>query len=334
MSLPVGKLPYSELKRLLSIISKPDPSVVLGPGVGEDAALIDLGDRVLVVHSDPITGAVERIGWYSVHVSANDVATRGARPKWLTTVILLPEGSAPAYALEIARQAREAADEIGAVIVGGHTEVTPGLDRPIVVSTAFGVAEKGKVVSTANAQPGDVLVLTKGAGIEGTAILASEFRDRLAGKVSSETLERAKLFVRELSVVREAMLAVEVGGVHAMHDATEGGVLGAVQEMAIASGLSAVVFEEQIPVRSETAEICRILGCDPLRLISSGSLLIAVEPGRAGRLLRVLSEAGVPAANIGRLERGEGLTLVRKGGVEEKILEPITDELWRLLSQG
>jgi len=333
LRLPVGKLPYSELRKLLSIVARPDPSVVLGPGVGEDAALVDLGDQVLVVHTDPITGAVENIGWFSVHVSANDVATRGARPRWLTTLILLPEGATSEAALGIARQIREAADEIGAVVVGGHTEVTPRLDRPIVATTAFGVARRDRVVYTANAKPGDVLVLTKGAGVEGTAILASDFRDRLAGRVSEEVVERARGFARELSVVREAMIAVEAGGVHAMHDATEGGVLGAVQEMAIASGLSATVFEERVPVRKETAEICRALGVDPLKLISSGSLLIAVEEASLDRLVERLAEAGITAAPIGRLERGEGVTLHRRDGSVERILEPVVDELWRLYGE-
>ena len=333
MSLPLGKLPIEELKKLLSIIYREDGSIILGPNVGEDAALIDLGSKVLVVHADPITGAIENIGWLSVNVAANDVATRGARPRWLVTVMLLPEGTGTETVEEIARQVRRAADRIGVVVVGGHTELTPRLDRPILVTTAFGVAEKDKVVYTAKAQPGDILILTKGAGIEGTAIIAREFRQMLEGKVESSVLERASRFIWEISVVEEAMTAVEAGGVHAMHDATEGGVLGAIQEMAMASRLSARVFEDSIPVRRETLEICRVLGVDPLKLVSSGTLLIAVQPSHAARVIEALKNAGREAAVIGRLEEGEGVVLVRRNGVEEKIKGPVIDELWRLYSE-
>lgn len=333
MPLPTGKLPYDELRRLLSIIHHPNGSVLLGPGIGEDAALIDMGDKLLVVHADPITGAVEEIGWLSVNVSANDVATRGARPRWLVSVILLQEGAGPEVVESIARQIRDAADAIGAVVVGGHTEVTPRLDRPIVVTTAFGLVDKEKAVFTANAKPGDALILTKGAGIEGTAIIAGEFKSLLQDRVPEEVLKNARGFIREISVVREATAAVEAGGVHAMHDATEGGVLGAVQEMTVAANLSARIYEEMIPLREETRVICAALGIDPLRLISSGSLLIAARRDSASQVVEKIREAGVEASIIGSLEEGEGVTLVRRDGKQVRITEPVTDELWRLYSR-
>jgi len=330
--LSFGKLPYTELREILSVIYRKDPSVLLGPGIGEDAALIELGDDVLVVHADPITGAVENIGWLSVHVSANDIATRGVRPRWLVTVLLLPPGLEYKMIKGIVQQIRNAADEIGAVVVGGHTEITPGIDRPIVITTAIGIGKREKVIYTANARPGDFLVLTKGAGIEGTAIIASEFQHILKGKVSEEILLKAREFIREISVVREALAAFETGGVHAMHDATEGGVIGAVQEISIASGLSARVYEGKVPIREETLTICRILGLDPLRLISSGSLLLAVDPGKVEDVLKTISSLGIEVSIIGSLGEGRGVTLIRRNGEEEEILKPIEDELWRLLA--
>ncbi|ABL79062.1 AIR synthase family protein [Thermofilum pendens] len=329
----LGKLTYGELEELLSRLRRQDASVLLGPAIGEDAALIDLGDKVLVVHADPITGAVSNIGWLSVHVSANDVATRGVQPRWLVTVVLLPEGAGQDVLWDIAGQLRKAADEIGATIVGGHTEFTPGLDRPILVTTAMGVGGKGEVLATSRARPGDALILTKGAGIEGTAILATELYDELSRKVDREVLERAKSFIYEVSVVKDALTAVRAGGVHAMHDPTEGGVLGGLQEMAIAANAGLVVEEEKIPVREETKAVCRALGVDPLRLISSGSLLIAVEGSRARDVVDALSREGIPAAVIGRLTEGSERILVKRGGEIVDLNEPVVDELWRILGE-
>lgn len=327
-----GKLPYDQLRKILAKLSREDSSVILGPAIGEDAALIDLGEKVLVVHADPITGAEKDIGWLSVHVAANDIATRGVRPRWLLSVILLPERSGEKLLNELVDQIRSAANEIDASIIGGHTEVTPGLDRPIIITTAIGEGKRGEVLTTAGAKPGDKIVLTKGAGIEGTAILASELYDKMIGKVEKDILERAKLFIKEISVVKDAMIAVKVGGVHAMHDPTEGGVLGGLQEMAMASNLGIYVEEERIPVRRETEVICRTLGVDYLKLISSGTLLIAVDPSKARDLVSELRREGIDSSIIGQFKEGEERVVIRKNGDKVDLNIPVVDELWTILS--
>jgi len=327
-----GKLPYNQLREILSKLSREDSSVILGPAVGEDAAIVDLGERALVVHADPITGAERDVGWLSVHVAANDIATRGVRPRWLLSVILLPERSDDRLLNEIVDQIRGAADEIDATVIGGHTEITPGLDRPIVITTAMGEGRKEEILTTAGARPGDKIVLTKGAGIEGTAILASELYDKIAGKVGNDILDRAKLFIKDISVVRDAMIAVRVGGVHAMHDPTEGGVLGGLQEMAMASNLGIYVEEERIPVRRETEIICRTLGVDHLKLISSGALLISVDPSKARDVVSELRREGIDASIIGHFREDRERVILRRNGEKVDLNTPVVDELWTILS--
>ncbi len=216
-----GKLPPDLLERYLSILRKHDPRVIVGAQIGEDAALIDMGDRLLVVHSDPITGAITRIGWYVVHIVANDVATRGAKPRWFLPVVMLPLDWED-RAGEVFRDMREAIDEIGAYIVGGHTEFTPGLNRPIISMTALGEVEKTKYVMTKNCRPGDDIILTKGVAIEGTSIIANELYDYLKENIDEDILQRARALSKQISVVKEALIAVKSGEVHAMHDPTEG----------------------------------------------------------------------------------------------------------------
>lgn len=327
---PYGKLSQEELLELLGILTRRDPSVLLGPAIGEDAAIVDLGDKVLVTHSDPITGASELAGWLSVHVAANDIATRGVKPSWLVTTLLLPQTFSREQLKKLASQIRSAADEIDATVIGGHTEVTPGLDRPIIITTAFGVGEKKKYITTSGARDGDLLVATKDAALEGTSIIATDFHDKLLGKIDKSILENAKNFIREISVVKEALTAAQIHGVHAMHDATEGGILAAALEIAYASRLSIVLYEEKVPIRRETAQICRALGLDPLRLISSGTLLIAVQPESAPILIERLQKEGIKATIIGEFKKNGHSLLVKKTGEKIEIGLPVAEELWRL----
>jgi len=329
-----GKLPPQLLKQLvLEVVSRKDPRVLVGPSIGEDAAIIDFGDRVLVVHSDPITGAVKNIGWYAVHVACNDIATRGARPQWLLPVVLLPIGEVEA-AKQVAKDIRRAADEVGAVVVGGHTEFAPGLNRPIVSMTAIGEAPKNGYVTTSMCRPGDKVILTKGVAIEGTAIIAAELEHELKGRIPQETLESAKSFTRYLSVVKDALTAVEAGGVHAMHDPTEGGVAGGLQELAIASQLGIIAYEEKMIIRKETQILLSTVGADPLKTISSGSLLIAAEPNAAPKIVEKLNQVGIPASIIGEIiEDSEKRYIVRKDGSKMSLHGYIADDLWKTLSQ-
>lgn len=303
--------------------------VLVEPSFGLDFGVVELGrgksrEGFLIVSSDPITGVSERTGWYAVNVSANDVATSGNRPQFMQSVILLPEDASEEDVGTLSSEMHNTARALGISIVGGHTELTPGLRRPIVATTAFAVA--GSYVTAGGAREGDTLMMTKSAGVEGTAILGTDarFNERL----NSKTVSAAKKYFERLSVVSEAVGAYRTGAVHAMHDCTEGGVLGAIYEMATASGLGIEVEEPGIPVSEETLGICSSLGVDPLRLISSGTLLIAVARGREEKVNQVVTRSGSRVTTIGRFKKGKVL-LTGRERVEE-LTRPPEDEIWRL----
>jgi hydrogenase expression/formation protein HypE len=330
-----GKLRWDVLRSTIyTHLGVEDARVLVGPKIGEDAAIIDFGDRVLVVHSDPITGAIEGIGSLAVKVATNDVASRGANPRWITAVIFLPEGSPPGLLRDIMEQMDAEAKRLGIAIVGGHTEVTPGFNRPVLAITAMGEAPKDRYVTSGGARRGDAIILTKGAAIEGTAIFAIELQKMLKERLGAELVERARKFREEISIAREASLAMEVGGVTAMHDATEGGVAGALQELAMASNLGVRAYEGEILVRPETEAICEILGADPIRTISSGTLVIAASTAKAPAIVRELASHGVRAFVIGEFtEREGGMWLIRRDGSRLDLSEPIQDQLWVILGK-
>jgi hydrogenase expression/formation protein HypE len=309
---PLGKLPPDHLARLLARHTRSDARVVLGPGVGRDAAVIGFGDRYVVAKTDPITFATDEIGWYAVHVNANDVACAGAAPRWFLATLLLPEGqTTPTLVDTIFDQMAAACGELDVTLVGGHTEITHGLDRPIVVGCMLGEVSPDRLVRPDGAQPGDALLITKGIAIEGTAIIAREGVNRLSGSEES-FLEQCRGFLHDpgISVVRDARLAEAAGEVHAMHDPTEGGLATGLWELTEAAQVGLEVDEAAIPILPETQALCTRLGLDPLGLIASGALLLAVAPGDADVILAALKEGGVPAAQIGCVaERELGLTL-------------------------
>jgi len=335
-SLSVGKLDPSVLKQLIfSRLGIQDARVLLGPNIGEDATVINFGDRALVVHSDPITGAVENVGWLAVNVCTNDIATRGVRPLWILTVLLLPESINSAQLKNITTQIDEAAKELSVAVVGGHTEVTPGIDRPIIITTALGETPKERFVRTSGAKIGDSIIVTKGTAIEGTAILSHKLKPLLQPKIDEKTIERAKRFIKKTSVVKDALTAVEVGGVHAMHDATEGGIAGGLQEIAWASNVGMIANEKDIPIYKETKAICQALKIDPLKTISSGALIIAAHPEKAEKILTALKGKGIHAAIVGRVvDRKEGIFIIRKDGTRLDISKPVKEELWRALGKA
>ena len=328
--LSLGKLPPEVMtKYLFSMTGARSSKIIVEPALGLDFGVVRLGggskkSRYLIVSSDPITGVSERTGWYAVNVSANDVATSGNRPEFMQSVILLPEDASEKDVKQIAGEMHETARALGIAIVGGHTELTPGLKRPIVVTTAFAVADS--YVTARGARDGDTLMMTKTAGVEGTAIVGTDARFK--GRLDQKTVAGAGRFFRKLSVVEEAARAHETGAVHAMHDCTEGGVLGALYEMATAAGLGLQVDEADIPVAPETRRICRAFRIDPLKLISSGTLLIAVDRGREGLVKEAVSSAGSTATPIGRFQSGT-VSLARRGRRQE-ITTPPRDEIWRL----
>jgi hydrogenase maturation factor len=332
--LSLGKLPPDVMEKyLFGMTGARSRRVVVEPSLGLDFGVVRLGGekakgRYLIVSSDPITGVRERAGWYAVNVSANDVATSGNRPEFMQSVILLPEDASERDVRRLSSEMHNTAKRLKIAIVGGHTELSPGLHRPIVVTTAFAVA--GSYVTAAGARAGDTLMMTKTAGVEGTAILGTDAR--FNKRLDRETVRGAESHFEKLSVVEEAVVAYRTGAVDAMHDCTEGGVLGALYEMATASGLGLEVAEADIPVSKETKRVCSALGVDPLKLISSGTLLISVKKGEEGLVGDAVASVGSSATPIGRFKRGK-VTLTRRARAEE-VTGPPKDEIWRLHEQS
>jgi len=334
--LSLGKLDPATLKQVIfSNLGKSDPRVLLVPKIGEDATVIDFGDRALVVHSDPITGAVENVGWLAVNVCTNDIATRGVRPLWILTVLLLPKGTTQEQLKDITAQIDQAAKLLEIAVVGGHSEVSAAVEHPIVVTTAIGETADKKFIRTSGAEIGDALILTKGAAIEGTAILASELGDNLQAKINDKTIEKAKRFIKKTSVVEDALTAIEAGEVHAMHDATEGGVAGGLQEIAWASNIGLVAYEKEILISKETEAICNALKIDPLRTISSGALIISAEPNSAEKIVIALRGKGIKASIIGKTtNKKDGAYIIRKDGAKLDLSTPVKEELWQALKEA
>jgi hydrogenase expression/formation protein HypE len=332
--LPLGKLRPAFLRELLNRHAMPDPRVVVGPRVGEDAAVLDMGDRYLVATTDPITFVTEDLGWYALVVNANDLAVRGAAPRWFLATCLLPEGrTTEAEVTQLFAQLGTACQAHGVVLVGGHTEITPGLDRPIVVGTMLGEVDKARLVTTGGARPGDALLLTKGVPVEGTSIIARARAAELRTRGYDDAwLARAAGALARLSVVPEAMLAAELVPVHAMHDPTEGGVATALWELADAASVGLAVEAERIPILAEGAALCREFGLDPLGTIASGALLLALAPTDAGIVLHALARKGIDAAFIGRVVPREAGVVLTRGGQPGPLPRFDQDEITRLFA--
>ncbi|WP_458206063.1 AIR synthase family protein [Haladaptatus sp. NG-SE-30] len=323
----IGKLDPEALAMVVSRTGAEDDDVLVGPEYGEDAAAIRVDDRILVVSSDPLSLARERLGTLAVSVACNDVAASGADPRWLTNVVFLPDDDSETLDV-VTGQIDDAATNLGVAIVGGHSEYAPDLPRPTVTMTCMGLADE--FVPTGGAGPGDRLVLTKGAGIEGTAILATDFRDQVGAAA-----EGGESFFEEINVVEDARILREYAT--AMHDPTEGGVVTGLLEMAEASGVRLEVERADVPVRDVTRGCCDAVGVDPLQIFGSGALLAAVPQESVAEVLEALSAAGISAAEIGQVsdEIGDGDgdedddtgELVLDGAV---ISEPPRDDLYDL----
>ena len=331
--LPVGKLPAELLGRLLATYATSDPTVIVGPGVGGDAAAIDLGSTTLVVKSDPITFATESAARYLVDVNANDLACLGATPRWMMVTALLPPGTTEALVESHFRELRDACLQRGISLVGGHTEVTSGLDRSILVGVLIGEAEDGRLLRPGGARPGDRLLLTQAIAIEGTALVARELGARLSSAVDPLVVERAAnlLFDPGISVVREAIALLEAGGVTALHDPTEGGLATGVRELALAAGCGATIDRDAVPILPETAAIADALGLDPLGMLASGSLLAAADAGAVERLISTSETLGFRLTPIGEVTDQEGRFTLRANGLEQELPVYNSDEITRVL---
>jgi hydrogenase expression/formation protein HypE len=315
MGLQPGKLPHAFLKRMIRYSGSPDRRVIMGPRIGEDAAVVDLGGECLILKTDPITYAVDEIGWYAVHVNANDIATMGARPKWLQVSLLLPQEITRKRIESIFEQIDRACKGLGIAVTGGHTEVNPWIDRPIIVGDMHGLCKKKDLVFTAGAKEGDSIVLTKGAGIEGTAVLAREKKAHLLQKFSEAFVRRAGRYLYDpgISVVPEALIGARLGA-NSMHDPTEGGVATGLYEISTASGKGLTIEEDAIIVRDETRRICDFFGLDPLGLMGSGALLLTLPPRRVDAYLDAVKEEGVEASVIGQMtKKSAGMKIIDSG---------------------
>jgi hydrogenase expression/formation protein HypE len=328
---PVGKLPPSYVQSLLDACPIPRSSgVIVGPRFGEDAAVVDLGEKYLVVKTDPITFTTEHLGWYAVNINANDIAALGARPRWFLATLLLPEKKTNSNLVRrIFQDTLRACRTLGVTLCGGHTEVTAGLNRPIVVGQMLGEVEKLNLVRKESQRPGDAVLLTKGIAIEGTAILAREKRQALRAKLSGPTVRRARqlLFNPGISVVRDAQIAIHAGDVHAMHDPTEGGLLSGLYEIARAGGVGLRIWKERVPVFSETRVFSQVLRFDPFALIASGALLVVCSRESAPRILQAYRRRRITVAIIGQVCReSEGIRIVA-GGRDRPLRLPAQDEI-------
>lgn len=332
MPLPVGKLPAASLSRLLGLCRE-DPRVLVRPGIGRDAAALAFGSHVVVAKSDPITFATDRIGWYAVNINANDVACLGATPRFFLATLLLPEGTATEELAEaIFRDIAASCEALDITLCGGHTEVTYGLDRPLVAGHMLGEVAPDRLVVNTRSRPGDDVLLTKGLAIEGTALIAREKAGALRGALDPALLARARGYLDTpgLSVLPDARALCRATRPHALHDPTEGGLATGLHELADAAGLGLEVEADALTIFPETHALCRHCGLDPLGLLASGALLAVTAPADTPAALEALAADGIPARRIGRMaDRADGVTL-RRAGQRQPLPRFDSDEVAKL----
>ncbi|AKL93976.1 hydrogenase expression/formation protein HypE [Clostridium aceticum] len=325
----VGKVPTDILKEVIfKNIQHKRSEVLVRPNIGEDCAVVDFGENVCVMSTDPITGAVKDIGSLSIHISCNDIASNGVEPIGVMMTILAPIGTTKEDLSYVMQEANRAAASINVEIIGGHSEITDAVNRMVITTTAIGKQKKAAMVTSKGAQVGDHVIMTKHAGLEGTAIIAADLEDQLRKAIPQEVIDNAKGFAKKISVVKEGVLAGTVG-VNSMHDVTEGGILGALWELAEASQVGIEVYEDKIPIASETLKICAELSIDPLRLISSGVMVMAASKEKAQVLLETFKEHAIEATMIGKITKEEKVIL--KGTTKNPLEAPKTDELYKVI---
>ncbi len=323
----IGKIPETVLKRsILKKLTVKRPEVLVHSGVGEDCSVLEGGDYDIVLSTDPITGTATDIGKLAFYVTANDIASSGAELIGMLLTIIFPPNSKEEELKKIMDDMTELAETYNVEILGGHTEVSEAVRQTLVSVTGVGRIERGKAIQTGGLKPGQDLVITKWVGLEGTSILAKQYEERLQKRLPDAIIQTAKEMDQYLSVIQDARVAMQVG-VSAMHDVTEGGIFGALWEMAAASGVGIEVDLKKIPIRQETIELCEVLEINPYLLISSGSMLIGT--GHGSRLVKELEAAGIPAAVVGFATQGNDRVIIN--GEERRFLEPPkSDELFHV----
>ena len=315
-NLRIGKIDPDILGKLISDYTHKEDRVLIGAGIGEDAAIIDMGSSYLVAKTDPITHVTSEIGHYAVNINANDIAAMGGKPMWFLATILMPAASSADELKRIFSQLSESCKELGISYCGGHTEVTHSVNNPVVIGHMLGEVGRDNLKPTSEARLGDDLIMTKSSAIEATAIIALEKEKELRGHLGNRLLARAKnyLYNPGISVVKEASVVSSIKEVHALHDPTEGGIVTGIFEIAKASDLGVEVHNDKIPISEETLKLCGSYHVDPLGTFASGSLLIAVSPSVSEDVISRLSAVGITAARIGvMMPREEGMRLIRNG---------------------
>lgn len=322
-----GKLTNEELKKIvLERLPICSTDISKGPSIGLDCAVINSQEGVMVVSSDPITGAASDVGRIAIHVSCNDIACAGIKPIAIMLVVIAPSSATREELTDVIDQASEVAKKLGVDIVGGHTEVSDAVNRFILMTTAIGFSKKEKMVTAAGAKIGDSLLMTKFAALEGTAILAADFKQRLSEVLTEQESIAAMGLISQISVVDEGVLCGALD-VHAMHDATEGGVVGAVWEITEASGVGCLLDLSSIPVLPVTKTICSFLELNPYALISSGSMIIASD--EPAKIIAALSKVQINCKEIGKIVEKSRRFIDNNGQIHE-LLPPEADELYKI----
>lgn len=326
----IGKVPIKVLKEIIfSNIKHRRPEVLVRPGIGEDCAVIDFDKYVCVMSTDPITGAIKDIGSLAVHISCNDIASSGVEPLGVMLTAMAPPGTTKEDLDYVMADANKAAASINVEIIGGHTEITNSVNRMIISATAMGKQLKDKLILTRGAEVGDAVFMTKHAGLEGASIIAKDLERQLKDKIDHDIIKIAQDFVKDISVVKEGILAGSIG-VNSMHDATEGGILGALWELAEASGVGIEVYGDSINIRRETLEICRALSIDPMKLISSGVMVMTIPEDKKGLLIDAFHGEGIELTEVGKITDKERVLI--KNGEKLKLLPPDADELYKVIN--
>lgn len=327
-----GKVPIEFLKKFVfGKLGASRDDVVQGPGVGRDFAATKRGDVWIISASDPVTGSQALLGKIAVNVATNDVSMSGIRPAWLSLTALMPMNFTSGQAEKLFGDISAQASELEVAIVGGHTEYVSYIARPIVIATAMG-ASSSRPKMPSDARPGDLLLLAGDVGIEGTAILATEIGKKLLGRgVPRALLSKARSLIGKTSVMKVAMRLAEFETVRSLHDPTEGGLVGGLYEMSVASGLGFEADLDDVPIRHETQVIADKLKLDPCKLISSGAILASCSPSGADEILREIGRSGVKIMAIGEFKASEGERVIIRRGKRLSIKDAPTDELWRAI---
>ncbi|WP_027399519.1 AIR synthase family protein [Anaerovorax odorimutans] len=329
--LKTGKLDSELLKKIVfDNIKYRRKEIITRPGIGEDCAVVDFDEYECVLSTDPITAAVSEIGRLAVHISCNDIASNGIEPLGIMLAVMLPEGTTEAEIDEMMRQAGKASEELGVEIIGGHTEITPAVSKPVIVSTAIGRGKKGASQKAEDMRPGDYIYITKKAGLEGTGIIAYDKKEDVEKLLTKEELEEAKSMLDQVSVVKEGVIAGKIGTA-GMHDITEGGVLGAVWEMCDIAKLGAEVWVDKVPVSHITKKVCSHFNIDYLRLISSGCMMIMVHPEMKEELENKITDAGIEISCIGIIKNLEDGVCMIWESKKMEIEPPTSDELYKVI---